>query len=160
MKDPSTVNADTSLGDLGLDSLMGVEVKQTLERDFDTTLSMREIRQLTLSKLKGLSSSGSTGEVSIIKETREMEKNYVHRFNMECLVPKESCVLMKDVTNSNKILFLVHPVEGIVFSIKKLYAIKFRFLVRASHSRKSIESITCNYLRYMKKICHLYFFIS
>jgi fatty acid synthase len=34
VKDPSTVNADTSLGDLGLDSLMGVEVKQTLERDF------------------------------------------------------------------------------------------------------------------------------
>jgi fatty acid synthase len=65
----------TSLGDLGLDSLMGVEVKQTLERDFDTSLSMREIRQLTLSKLKGLSSSGSTGEAASIKETRELEKN-------------------------------------------------------------------------------------
>ena len=77
MKDPSTVNADTSLGDLGLDSLMGVEVKQTLERDFDTSLSMREIRKLTTSKLKGMSSSGITGEAKRIEQTRGLEKNSV-----------------------------------------------------------------------------------
>ena len=77
VNDPSSVNADTSLEDLGLDSLMGEEVKRTLERDFDTSLSMREIRKLTMSKLKGMSSSGITGEAKRIEQTRGLEKNSV-----------------------------------------------------------------------------------
>ena len=42
--DPSSLAPDATLGDLGLDSLMGVEVKQMLERNFDLVLSMRDIR--------------------------------------------------------------------------------------------------------------------
>lgn len=34
----NSISVDASLGDLGLDSLMGVEIKQTLERDFDLVL--------------------------------------------------------------------------------------------------------------------------
>ncbi|XP_014667633.1 PREDICTED: fatty acid synthase-like [Priapulus caudatus] len=40
VKDVATLNAELTLGELGLDSLMGVEVRQTLERDFDLSLSM------------------------------------------------------------------------------------------------------------------------
>jgi fatty acid synthase len=42
---------------------MGVEVRQTLEREHDLVLSMREVRQLTLRKLQELSSktAGATG---------------------------------------------------------------------------------------------------
>ena len=40
----SSINMDTSLGDLGIDSLMGVEIKQALERDYAVSLSMKEIR--------------------------------------------------------------------------------------------------------------------
>lgn len=61
VRDVSSLNADASLADLGLDSLMGVEVKQTLERDYDIVMAMREIRQLTINKLRELSSqSGAT----------------------------------------------------------------------------------------------------
>lgn len=42
--DPSSLSPDATLGDLGLDSLMGVEMKQMLERNFDLVLSMRDIR--------------------------------------------------------------------------------------------------------------------
>lgn len=35
---------------------MGVEVRQTLEREYDIVMAMREIRQLTIKKLKELSS--------------------------------------------------------------------------------------------------------
>lgn len=61
----SSLNADASLADLGLDSLMGVEVRQTLERDYDIVMAMREIRQLTINKLRELATSkpqGSHGE--------------------------------------------------------------------------------------------------
>ena len=46
------MNPDTTLADLGLDSLMGVEVKQTLERDYDLVMPMTEIRKLTFNKLR------------------------------------------------------------------------------------------------------------
>ena len=58
----ATVSLDSSLGDLGLDSLMGVEVRQTLEREHDLVLSMREIQQLTLRDLQGLSSRAGSAD--------------------------------------------------------------------------------------------------
>lgn len=63
----NSLNADASLADLGLDSLMGVEVRQTLERDYDIVMAMREIRQLTINKLRELSSQsgGKEGECVI-----------------------------------------------------------------------------------------------
>lgn len=58
----SSLNAESSLADLGLDSLMGVEVRQTLERDYDIVMTMREIRLLTINKLRELSSKSKTTE--------------------------------------------------------------------------------------------------
>ena len=55
VKDVSAIDPDLSLADLGLDSLMGVEIRQLLERDFEVTLSTREIRLLTIKKLQDIS---------------------------------------------------------------------------------------------------------
>lgn len=41
---------------------MGVEVRQTLERDYDIIMTMREIRLLTINKLRELSSKSGTAE--------------------------------------------------------------------------------------------------
>jgi acyl carrier protein len=68
VKDVSKINPDTTLADLGLDSLMSTEIQQTLERDFDLLLSGREIRLLTLNKLKDISSGN--------KDAVEGEKNH------------------------------------------------------------------------------------
>lgn len=62
VRDVSSLNADASLADLGLDSLMGVEVRQTLERDYDIVMAMREVRQLTINKLRELSSKSGVSE--------------------------------------------------------------------------------------------------
>uniref|UniRef100_A0A8D2NBI8 Fatty acid synthase n=1 Tax=Zonotrichia albicollis TaxID=44394 RepID=A0A8D2NBI8_ZONAL len=62
VRDVSSLNAESSLADLGLDSLMGVEVRQTLERDYDIVMTMREIRLLTINKLRELSSKSKTAE--------------------------------------------------------------------------------------------------
>jgi fatty acid synthase len=60
IKDVNTVNAQSTLADLGMDSLMGAEIKQTLERNYDLVLSAQEIRSLTFARLLELS-SGSSG---------------------------------------------------------------------------------------------------
>ncbi|KAL3249265.1 hypothetical protein MRX96_056088 [Rhipicephalus microplus] len=52
IKDSSTVNPSITIGELGIDSLMTVEVRQLLERDYDVALSMQEIRQLSVAQLR------------------------------------------------------------------------------------------------------------
>ncbi|XP_029176907.1 fatty acid synthase-like [Nylanderia fulva] len=47
-------NLDDSLEKLGVDSLGYVEIKQILEKDYDIVLSFREIRTLTVGKLRDL----------------------------------------------------------------------------------------------------------
>jgi len=56
IKDASTVSDDMTLGELGLDSLMDVEMKQTLERNHDISMSTNQIRALTFAKLDQLTS--------------------------------------------------------------------------------------------------------
>lgn len=52
IKDTKNINASATLADLGMDSLMGAEIKQTLERNYDLVLSVGEIRTLTVKKLQ------------------------------------------------------------------------------------------------------------
>ncbi len=44
VQDVSQLDLNANLGDLGLDSLVGVEIRKVLERDFDLVLSMKDIR--------------------------------------------------------------------------------------------------------------------
>ncbi|KAJ8688225.1 hypothetical protein QAD02_024020, partial [Eretmocerus hayati] len=63
IKDVKTVNPGNSLADLGMDSLMGTEIKQTLERNYDIVLSPQEIRTLTFAKLaEFVSGAGEANE--------------------------------------------------------------------------------------------------
>ena len=62
IKDVKSVNPNNSLADLGMDSLMGTEIKQTLERSYDIVLSPQEIRGLTFGKLKEFASGGENAE--------------------------------------------------------------------------------------------------
>lgn len=52
IKDPSKVSDEATLGDLGLDSLMAVEIRQYIEREYDMTLNIQEIRSLTIAKIR------------------------------------------------------------------------------------------------------------
>lgn len=58
IKDTKNLNPSSTLAELGMDSLMGGEIKQTLERNFDTVLSVGEIRNLTMGKLMELQGAG------------------------------------------------------------------------------------------------------
>lgn len=49
-----------TLAQLGIDSLMGTEIKQTLERDFDILLNAQEIRDLTWGRVRELA-AGTAG---------------------------------------------------------------------------------------------------
>ncbi|KAF5280721.1 hypothetical protein FQA39_LY18004 [Lamprigera yunnana] len=50
--DLKTISENTPLPDLGMDSLSGLEIKQTLERECEIFLNAKEIRTLSFTKLK------------------------------------------------------------------------------------------------------------
>ncbi|KMQ83820.1 fatty acid synthase [Lasius niger] len=51
LKDLNNVARHTPLPELGMDSMMAVEIKQTLEREFDVFLTAQDIRYLNFAKL-------------------------------------------------------------------------------------------------------------
>ncbi|XP_023289558.1 fatty acid synthase [Orussus abietinus] len=51
LKDLKTVSQHTPLAELGMDSMMAVEIKQTLEREFEIFLTAQDIRSLNFAKL-------------------------------------------------------------------------------------------------------------
>ncbi|KAJ8319449.1 hypothetical protein KUTeg_004540 [Tegillarca granosa] len=164
IKDASQVNADISLGDLGLDSLMGVEVKQTLERDFNVNLSMKEIRLLSLNRLKEISDgSGSSKNVESPNEKhsgssslKSEDSGISTRYNLNQIIPEEAIVLMNEANSDKLPLFLVHPLEGDVTSLKSLVS-HLDFRVYGLQCTKmapldSIQSLAKFYIQQIKTV--------
>ncbi|XP_055593802.1 fatty acid synthase-like [Uranotaenia lowii] len=54
IRDLKSISLESTLADIGMDSLMAVEIKQVLERDFDLVLSPQELRVLSFAKLTKL----------------------------------------------------------------------------------------------------------
>ncbi|XP_020494498.2 fatty acid synthase [Labrus bergylta] len=124
VRDVSSLNADASLADLGLDSLMGVEVRQTLERDHEIVMTMREIRLLTINKLRDLSNNKTTGSNASSNATAERNsvQSVLESDLTQILVnPSDSTVtLLNEVQSQERPLFLVHPIEGSITTFKTL----------------------------------------
>jgi len=149
MKDVSNVNGSANLAELGMDSLMGVEVKQTLERDYDLVLSMQEIRQLTLNRLKEIdeedgsagmdgegnlsrrSSLRSTGDKPEMIDLNDESAAQIKLFIQE-LMPKQCVVKMNEGKKAGNV-FVVHPIEGVTLSLQKL----------ASQLQETVYGIQC-----------------
>ena len=130
LKDSTSVNPDTNLGDLGLDSLMGVEVKQTLERDYDLTISTKDILLLTFAKLDELSKTSSTdvtGAGSKKQERNSPARSIPEivvpdgiRYEVKHLLPCDTIAILKE--GQGVPLFVVHPIEGSVYVLEATMA--------------------------------------
>ncbi|XP_063931279.1 fatty acid synthase [Zophobas morio] len=121
IKDPSTVAGATSLADLGMDSLMGAEIKQTLERNYDLVLSAQEIRALTFARLIELGSGGSGS--SALAETVPSAKDEQVQFDTNIEIMPSKCLIQMQskVTDNKKTpVFVLHPIEGVVNALQTL----------------------------------------
>jgi fatty acid synthase len=138
MKDVSNINVTANLAELGMDSLMGVEVKQTLERDHDLVFSMQEIRQLTLGKLKEIdegddqsrpssrcasrrSSTKSIDEsvemADLMEDSEQIQMYLQELMPKQCLVKLNADVQLKKPKDN---IFIVHPIEGVTAALRTL----------------------------------------
>ncbi|CRK93737.1 CLUMA_CG007265, isoform A [Clunio marinus] len=136
LKDTKNINDSSSLADLGMDSLMGAEIKQTLERNFDMVLNAQEIRQLTFGMIKSfesgteaMTSDGGSRPTSPLKNGPNSPTpgdfsggDNMIQFTNE-LMPTQCLLKMKsnEGKNSNvNPIFLIHPIEGVVSALLPL----------------------------------------
>jgi len=154
IKDSSSVNPDLTLGDLGLDSLMGAEIKQTLERDYDISMAAKEIRVLTFAKLDQLSTStpqsaGSSAPPASEATTQAPAASVY--YDLHHLCPTEAVVAMNDVETDASPLFIISPIEGSVFLLSsvmsKIQAAKvYGFQCTSDTPLTSIPDLASHYI--------------
>uniref|UniRef100_W4VRN6 Fatty acid synthase n=1 Tax=Corethrella appendiculata TaxID=1370023 RepID=W4VRN6_9DIPT len=123
LKDTKNISDASSLADLGMDSLMGAEIKQTLERSFDLVLSAPEIRLLTFGKLKsfekgGVSSDGAKSEENGHDSNAIGDGTQV-KFSAD-LMPEKCLIKLKSKADPNSKatpVFMVHAIEGVITAL-------------------------------------------
>ncbi|KAL3210862.1 hypothetical protein MRX96_008605 [Rhipicephalus microplus] len=59
IRDLSKTSPTVTLAELGIDSLMSVEMKQLLQRYFEVTMSAQDVRHFTVAQLKAIDESGN-----------------------------------------------------------------------------------------------------
>uniref|UniRef100_A0A8C3MLY0 Fatty acid synthase n=1 Tax=Geospiza parvula TaxID=87175 RepID=A0A8C3MLY0_GEOPR len=159
VRDVSSLNAESSLADLGLDSLMGVEVRQTLERDYDIVMTMREIRLLTINKLRELSSKSKTAEELTSSPLMKAGPGEPPKldFNNLLVNPEAPTITrLNDVQSMERPLFLVHPIEGSIAVFhtlaSRLHMPCYGLQCTKAAPLDSIQSLAAYYIGCMKQI--------
>lgn len=120
ISDINSINPNDNFGDVGMDSLMATEIKQTLERNYDIILSPQEIRVLTIAKLQELSLTNAkttkpASETENLNNTLldDAANNLMIQWPSNELLPKEVLVRLKTKSAKGPALFIVHAVEGL-----------------------------------------------
>ncbi|XP_011705676.1 PREDICTED: fatty acid synthase-like, partial [Wasmannia auropunctata] len=77
IKDMKVVSQNSPLAELGMDSMMAIEIKQNFEREFDICLTAQEIRNLTFAKLIKMSdgnvSDDNMHDKKKLEDTKELD---------------------------------------------------------------------------------------
>uniref|UniRef100_T1H7Z0 Carrier domain-containing protein n=1 Tax=Rhodnius prolixus TaxID=13249 RepID=T1H7Z0_RHOPR len=121
LSDLKNVSQHSTLAEIGMDSMMAVEIKQTLEREFEVFLSPQDIRSMTFAKLHEISSSKEAGVPAEIIT----DKSAANLFDIGLLITligdepekfepcvKLSSAIPKDVFCPHK-LFTIPGIEGV-----------------------------------------------
>ncbi|XP_047538487.1 fatty acid synthase-like isoform X2 [Vanessa atalanta] len=127
IKDLKKVSHQVSLPDLGMDSMMAVEIKQTLQREFEIVLSTPDIRTLTFGRLKALAAQKEAkASTSVSAHTARSEDGAGHRvlmknFGEENLALKPFIYMPSLVSYSEPLTdSSIHQKESIMFILPGL----------------------------------------
>jgi len=109
------VSRNSSLAELGMDSMMAVEIKQTLEREFDLFLTAQEIRNLTFAKLIKISNENVSDDIC---DKKELDVKQPYAINLPVGIVNDTnfisqtCIdLCKRQENSTQV-FLIPGIDG------------------------------------------------
>jgi len=98
IRDKKSISMDSTLTQLGIDSLTGVEIQQIIEREFDVSLTSQELRSLTLSQLEKRISSKNSENSNVNNVSDDMEKIEWMKLLMEGVVDSDTLNLISPET--------------------------------------------------------------
>lgn len=78
VRDIKTVSLHSSLPELGMDSMMATEIKQTMEREFEIFLTVKDVRNLTFAKLHEIMSAKATAELQVTEHVTMQNDDYAN----------------------------------------------------------------------------------
>lgn len=158
-----------------MDSLMAVEIKQALEREFDVTLTAQDLRVLTFAKLQELTDAGSKGnKIAGSAEDKAMgmedvQKNLLLRsLGHEQMADKIIMPLndkMADRTKENDTYALFIPgVEGVIspvlYTLCKNIDIPIYALQLHSHCREESYLNLTSSISKVSKLGHISYLLN
>lgn len=175
VRDTKSISLNTTLNEMGLDSLMTVELKQLLERDYDLNLSTQEIRSLTfqnvqdLSNKKGSVGAGNTNNTK--GPTMPVLNNSI--FGLDLILRnlgeenKANVTILPLTKNGSfqpdkKSLFIIPGIEGIAGNAWSTFASKFKeqVAVLQLHNMRNTTNIQDVSKTLFKVCCNIIFNIS
>ncbi|XP_030556630.1 fatty acid synthase [Drosophila novamexicana] len=140
LRDVNSIQDKTTLFDLGMDSLMSTEIKQTLERNFDLVLSAQEIRQLTFSALKNIDAREaqvtaprsdsvieptSVNGANIMGRTTIAQTDETRQVFAKEVLPQDVLVRLHSkatIASKEPAAFFLAPIEGFTIAVEALAA--------------------------------------
>jgi acyl carrier protein len=114
---------DATLGDIGLDSMMAVEIQQRLERDYEINLALTDIKKITVGELKEFRDGNKDGLKQYSADLKKVRANLsMIRFD----IPTEPTTLLNDVKtgiqrNIYSIYISNHKLIKTFLSIHKIF---------------------------------------
>ncbi|XP_052131364.1 fatty acid synthase-like [Frankliniella occidentalis] len=158
IKDAKSMAPTQTLADLGMDSIMGAEVKQVLERNYDIVLSAQEIRGLTMGKLSGMSGGAPPADTNTVRQASPPKDMVQVKYSStSALIPTEVIVKMPTAAPADSTLrpvFIVHAIEGDVTALLPLAQLLKRpaFGLQCAEScpQSSIPELAGHYVKQVK----------
>lgn len=125
VKDLKVVAQHTSLAELGMDSMTAVEIKQTLEREYDIMLTAQDIRNLNFAKLMEIRDKHLEQEKIQSQQTNEQTEVSNTQQLIQILrneeLSSETCVELRTRMDPRRIkVFLLPGIQGCGHVFKSL----------------------------------------
>lgn len=121
IRDIKSISMNASLSEVGMDSLMAVEIKQTLEREFEIFLTPQDLRALTFTKLQEfadarIKDSGDNVKLKLASDKKVDVFNQMLRNLGDEATSVKSIMRLESKSNAEKFsscLLIVPGIEGV-----------------------------------------------
>jgi len=141
------------LGELGMESMIAVELQQNLEREYDTKFNLNQIKKITVKQMKDFQSGNKEENNQIAKDFKTAKVNLT---KIKFIIPSEEFTKLNNEQNGNPI-YVLPPVEGIFSSFEELAKKINRPVIGLNWTRdmnqlKNMKDISVYFIDLLKKL--------
>ncbi|XP_046832934.1 fatty acid synthase-like isoform X1 [Vespa crabro] len=155
IKDLKSINPRTSLAELGMDSMMGVEIKQTLEREFEIYLKAEDIRSLNFAKIVEIDNkrTGDNNRIEIATDETLFGTKILMQLFGEELSSELIISLKTNPEEGRSEIFFIPGIEGygVIFKTleSKIKSPATCFQLGTNYELETIEEMALSFLPHM-----------